>query len=281
MPIVGFEVYPTDPLTWVNIDDKEFVKEDEVILRLPDEVEEACYVRKILEPEQFQEMIKSDDRMAITDNVTYLRHASENDKQKLHANLKRIPEALIACRKIVETHHLNMQLVTAHFSFSGNQLMFIFTAEGRVDFRDLVKDLVRSFKKQIRLKQIGPRDRSKFIGGFGKCGRSLCCATHLDKLDSVTMDMARVQNLHSKGASKISGICGKLLCCLAYEMKVYQDLRKNMPDTGTRVRIGKDEGVVIGQDVLNQTLKIKFSTDYVDHVPLEKAKIVKVSKESK
>lgn len=281
MPLIGFEVYPTDPLTWVNLDDKKFEKDDVVILKFPDEIEEASYVRKILTSEQFEELLKQDDKMTVVDNITYLRNASENDMQKLHANLRRVPEALVACRQTIEKNELQMQLVTAHFSFTGNQLMFIFTADGRVDFRNLVKDLVRIFKKQIRLKQIGPRDRSKFIGGFGKCGRALCCATHLEKLDSVTMDMARVQNLHSKGASKISGICGKLLCCLAYEIKLYEELRRNMPEPGSRIKYNKDEGTVLNMDVLNQTLKVKFAQDIVENVPLEKIKVIHAVKESK
>ncbi|MBL4694909.1 hypothetical protein JKY72_06090 [Candidatus Gracilibacteria bacterium] len=189
-----------------------------------------------------------------------LRMSTDNDLQKLEKFGDDGQEASLKCKALVAKHALEMRVFAGVYSFDGLRLYFLFTAEARVDFRDLVKDLASTFRKQIHLRQIGPRDRAKMIGGYGKCGRELCCSSFLGKLESINMEMVRVQGLESKGSSKLSGACGKLLCCLKYEVEAYKSLRKAMPRMGDMVKVpaeGKD-GKVIALDVLNQKMKLYF-----------------------
>lgn len=198
-----------------------------------------------------------------------LRPATPHDLQKVESYDESKQQALETCQELVDKYALEMQVFKANYSFDGTKVYFMFTAEDRVDFRELVKDLAKILKKQIYLRQVGPRDKAKIIGGFGKCGRTLCCSTFLRKLESISMDMVRVQGLESKGSSKLSGACGKLLCCLKYEVETYKDLRKNLPDVGSVIKLKKSfapviqEGNVIGLDVLNQKIKVIVNGDYM------------------
>lgn len=187
-----------------------------------------------------------------------LRKATANDIQKVDSHIELSRAAIKKCKDLVEKMGLYMNVFRAGYSFDGNRLQFMFTSEDRVDFRDLVKELAKSLQKQIHLRQIGPRDRAKMIGGFGKCGRPLCCSTWLGKLESINMEMVRMQALESKGSSKLSGACGKLLCCLKYEVEAYRDLRKTVPRIGSIVKTTKPagEGTVIAVDILNQKIKV-------------------------
>lgn len=195
------------------------------------------------------------DKVLFTGKI--LRKATANDIQKLDANIEWAQEALVACGKLTDSHQIMMNFFRVGLSMDGKRAHFMFTADDRVDFRDLLKDMARSFKKQIHLRQIGPRDKAKMVGGYGKCGRPLCCNTWLSELQSINMEMVRVQALESKGSSKLSGVCGKLLCCLKYEVESYKDLRRGLPRVGQKVKLENDSGVVIGIDILNQTVKVK------------------------
>lgn len=208
-----------------------------------------------------------------------LRKCTPNDIQKIDANKEREQEALDQCKEKVEKYGLDMQLVNASFSSDGSRLNFIFTSDNRVDFRELVQDLARVFQKQIRLQQIGPRDKARVIKGFGKCGRAVCCSSHLRKLDSVTMDSVRVQNMENKGSSKLSGLCGKLLCCLKYEADFYNELKKDLPEWGNEVETATTKGKVIGLDILNQ--KIKIVTANKEYLVIPVAEIKKINKPKK
>ncbi|MDX9970531.1 MAG: regulatory iron-sulfur-containing complex subunit RicT [Candidatus Gracilibacteria bacterium] len=215
-------------------------------------------------------VIKSVDRPSVSEdgvlkNVKILRPATANDVQKFENYRELSKNAVKSCKEFVTKYGLQMQVFAANYSFDGSRLLFMFTADERIDFRDLVKDLAKTFQKQIYLRQIGPRDKSKIVGGFGKCGRSLCCNTFLNKLESINMEMVRVQALESKGSSKLSGVCGKLLCCLKYEVEAYKDLRLKLPDIDDVVKIKRGivapqgTGRVVSLDVLNQKLKIYFT----------------------
>ncbi len=197
-----------------------------------------------------------DDKILFTSKI--LRKATPHDIQKIDSHVETCAHAVKKCVEIIEKFGLDMHVFKAGYSFDGNKVQFMFTSDDRVDFRDLVKDLAKVLQKQIHLRQIGPRDKAKFIGGYGKCGRPLCCSTWLGKLESINMEMVRVQGLESKGSSKLSGSCGKLLCCLKYEMEAYKDLRKGVPKIGSVVRLKKppQEGTVIALDILNQKIKI-------------------------
>ncbi|MEE0514954.1 MAG: regulatory iron-sulfur-containing complex subunit RicT, partial [Emergencia sp.] len=143
------------------------------------------------------------------------------------------------------------------YTFDNNKIIFYFTADGRVDFRELVKDLAGVFKMRIELRQIGVRDEAKMLGGIGSCGKSLCCSTWLSDFEPVSIKMAKVQNL-SLNPTKISGICGRLMCCLKYENDVYMELRKGMPDTGEKVKTADGMGKVVETNILESKVKVRL-----------------------
>ncbi|MBI4232400.1 hypothetical protein HY605_04155 [Candidatus Peregrinibacteria bacterium] len=228
---------------------------EEVIFKDEEEKEEYCIIKNI--------NVDSEDPNTILFTGTILRKATANDVQKVDSHIDLAKAALKKCQEIANQHGLEMNVFRCGYSFDASRIHFLFTSDDRVDFRDLVKDLAKVLKKQIHLRQIGPRDKAKYIGGYGKCGRPLCCSTWLGKLESINMEMVRMQSLESKGSSKLSGSCGKLLCCLKYEVEAYKDLRKSLPNIGTRVKVkksveahGDHEGEVIGLDILNQKLKL-------------------------
>lgn len=196
------------------------------------------------------------DQILFTSKI--LRKATANDIQKVESHIDLTKSALKKCADIVTKLGLDMYAFRAGYSFDGSKVHFLFTSEDRVDFRDLVKELAKVLQKQIHLRQIGPRDKAKLIGGFGKCGRPLCCSTWLGKLESINMEMVRAQALESKGSAKLSGACGKLLCCLKYEVDAYKDLRKNLPAIGSVVKLKKpkEEVRIIALDILNQKVKV-------------------------
>ncbi|MFA6528118.1 MAG: regulatory iron-sulfur-containing complex subunit RicT [Candidatus Gracilibacteria bacterium] len=186
-----------------------------------------------------------------------LRKATQNDIQKMNANKELAAEAYALCKELIARYELNMALIDCVISLDGIRMNFIFTSEDRVDFRDLVKELAKKFQKQIHLQQIGPRDKARFLRGYGKCGRKLCCEQTIGKLKSITMDMVRVQGMSNKGSDKLSGVCGKLMCCLAHEVADYDELRKNIPPFLSLVYLkdGKS-GVLRGMDILNQKMRL-------------------------
>jgi len=212
-----------------------------------------------------------------------LRRLTPHDEQKIESHLEHSKGALNSCRKLVEKYGLNMQTFRASFSFDGSKVHFMFVSDDRVDFRELVKDLASVLKKQIYLRQVGPRDKAKFIGGYGKCGRQLCCNSFLNKLESINMEMVRDQSLESKGSPKLSGACGKLLCCLKYELQTYRELKKGLPSIGSVVRLKKSLFVsgpsadVIGLDILNRKLKIR--TEEGEIAVIELSEVDRVLKE--
>lgn len=196
----------------------------------------------------------------------FIRKATPHDIQKFESNKERGEEARNVCESLAKKYNLTMAPFYGIYSLDGTKANIVFTADDRVDFRELVKDLAKQLQKQIHLKQIGPRDKAKIVGGFGRCGRVLCCKGFLPGLESVTMEMARVQGLEGKGSSKLSGACGKLLCCLKYEADAYKKLRDSLPSIGTKVKLKKpvfgshDDGIVVGVDVLNQKIRIDIGT---------------------
>lgn len=188
-----------------------------------------------------------------------LRKATPNDIQKDETNKERSKEAVQICLEKIIKLNLPMRLTKVDYSFSGARMNFQFTAENRVDFRELVKDLAQIFKKQIHLQQIGPRDRAKQVIAFGKCGQQTCCTRYLTKFESITMDMVREQNLENRGSDKLSGLCGKLLCCLKYEVLEYQRLKAELPAIGSLVKTKYGSGKIINLDVLNKKIRLEMT----------------------
>ncbi|MBI2634163.1 hypothetical protein HYW82_00650 [Candidatus Peregrinibacteria bacterium] len=223
---------------------------DEVIFKDAEEKEEYGVVKYINR--------ESADKDKIVFTGKILRRATPNDIQRVESHIDAARMAMEQCKELVSAHKLNMTIFRVGYSFDGSKVYFLFISEDRVDFRNLVKDLAKTVKKQIQLRQIGPRDKARLIGGFGKCGRPLCCSTWLGKFESINMEMVREQALEAKGSSKLSGACGKLLCCLRYEVDAYKDLRKGLPKIGDVVRLKKPAGeaTVIALDILNQKMKV-------------------------
>jgi len=187
-----------------------------------------------------------------TEGKKILRKANNDDLGKISQIEDEEKRVFNICLKKIKKHGLSMKLVGVSISLDGRNLTFYFTAEGRVDFRELLRDLVSTFKKMIRLQQIGPKDAAKIMGGFGPCGRKVCCTTFLSDMKSITMDLARDQNLEGVTSSKISGLCGKLMCCLDYETNIYKELKANLPKIGDEVRTTKGSGKVIALNILSQ-----------------------------
>ncbi|MGG7143852.1 PSP1 domain-containing protein [Clostridium nigeriense] len=186
-----------------------------------------------------------------------IRVAGEADINKHKDNKVKEKDALDICLKKIEEHGLNMKLIDVEYTFDNNKVIFYFTADGRVDFRELVKDLATIFKTRIELRQIGVRDEAKMLGGLGPCGRTLCCSTFLGDFASVSIKMAKEQNL-SLNPTKISGICGRLMCCLNYEQSTYEDIRKRLPKVGSIVNIGDAKGEVISNNTVKESVKVKY-----------------------
>jgi len=186
-----------------------------------------------------------------------IRKANPWDMHQIDKNKKKIKEVMDTCSKKIQERHLNMKLIDAEFSFDRSKIIFYFTAEGRVDFRDLVKDLANAFKTRIELKQIGVRDEAKILGGLGPCGRALCCATYLKDFEPVTIKMAKEQNL-PLNPTKISGLCGRLMCCLGYEYKTYKELMKGLPREGDILKTEKGPGKVISINAIKRAVTVEL-----------------------
>lgn len=210
-----------------------------------------------------------------------LRVATNADKQKVKQLKKKEQTAKDLFMQKVNEHSLDMNLSTVRYSFDDTRVEFTFTAMDRVDFRELVRDLAKELRKKIHLKQIGPRDRSKIIGGVGICGRNVCCSGFLVELKSVSMDAARVQSLTHKSTEKLSGLCGKLRCCLNYETYLYSELRKQYAELGTEVTYQKQKGKVTAIDYINDRIKLVFQNGDMAIVEADKLKGIKKEEKKK
>lgn len=162
------------------------------------------------------------------------------------------------CREKIKKHNLPMKLIDTHFSFDGGRITFSFVADGRVDFRGLVKDLTRHFQKSVRLQQVGMRDEARREGGIGPCGRTLCCINYLKKLGNVTTDLARDQQIAHRGSERLSGVCGRLMCCLAYEEDYYKEMIRKFPPLESEVKIKKTRGRVVSWNILKKTYRVEL-----------------------
>ena len=186
-----------------------------------------------------------------------LRIADQKDRLIVEENRAAAKEAYAVCNEKVTTHQLDMKLVDVEYTFDRNKIIFYFTADGRVDFRELVKDLAAIFRTRIELRQIGVRDEAKMLGGIGPCGRMLCCSTFLGDFEPVSIKMAKDLNL-SLNPTKISGLCGRLLCCLKYENDEYESAKKALPDLGQVIDTPLGSGKVVGINILGRILQINI-----------------------
>ena len=197
-----------------------------------------------------------------------MRLATQKDVEKFEKNCNLERNVYAFCYERIKERNLPMSLVSVERLFDGSKIMIYFTADGRVDFRELVKDLVQKFHMRVEMRQIGVRHEAKMVGGLGSCGRQLCCTSFLNNFDPVSIKMAKAQNL-SLNPSKISGMCGRLMCCLNYEHAYYENAKKNLPKIGKKVSTNQGRGKVIRQNVLKRTLTINLESGEEIEVPFE------------
>ncbi|EKE10620.1 MAG: PSP1 protein [uncultured bacterium] len=198
-----------------------------------------------------------------------LRIATQRDREVFLQCEEQKESCLEACRKEIKETKLEMKLIDARVSLDGKQIIFAFTADGRVDFRELVRKLSKELKKSIRMQQIGSRDEARKLGGYGICGRELCCVRNNGNMQSITTDMARAQQIAHRGSDRMSGLCGRLMCCLAYEAQQYKDMLVGMPELHSNVDTSEGRGFVIEINAITQEIKVK----------LENGKYISVKKE--
>jgi cell fate regulator YaaT (PSP1 superfamily) len=201
-----------------------------------------------------------------------VRKAEPEDVRRAQELEEKEKEALIECGKLIAKLNLPMKLLSTEYNLDGNRLSFYFSAEERVDFRELVRDLTNRFKVRVELRQVGPRDQAKFVGGFGRCGRPLCCMSFLREFVPVSIKMAKEQDL-PLNPMKISGVCGRLLCCLVYESEQYREIKAELPKEGQRVSTAMGIATVVGNNPLKKTVLVELDSAVTVELPLSEIKI--------
>ena len=232
-----------------------------------EEIAEVVVPNRMIEEEKVVVPLKKVIRLA---SARDLKHAEECRKKE--------KEAFEVCNKKIKEHKLNMTLTDVEYKFDNSKILFYFTADGRVDFRELVKDLASIYKTRIELRQIGVRDEVKRIGGNGVCGRELCCCSFLSDFETVSIKMAKEQNI-SLNPSKISGNCGRLMCCLKYEQEVYEEKLKKLPNIGAIVKTPDGKGEVEGLETLKEIVKVKIKDGEIFKIKKYDAKDITVLKD--
>ena len=245
--IIGVRFRNVGKIYYFNPKDFKIKVGDHVIVETARGVE---YGKVVLGPKDM------DEEKVVQPLKEVIRIATQKDKAKEEANRKKEKEAFQICLKKIRAHELDMKLIDVEYTFDNNKVLFYFTADGRIDFRELVKDLAAVFKTRIELRQIGVRDETKILGGIGICGRPLCCHTYLSEFAPVSIKMAKEQNL-SLNPTKISGVCGRLMCCLKNEQETYEYLNKKLPNNGDTVTTPEGyKGEVSSVSVLRQLVKV-------------------------
>ena len=218
-----------------------------------------------------------DEESLVSPLKPIIRIATEEDTKIYKENKEKAKETFELCLEKIKEHNLTMYLIDCEYTFDRNKLIFYFTAEGRIDFRELVKDLAAIFKTRIELRQIGVRDEAKSIGGLGPCGRSLCCSSWLGDFQPVSIKMAKDQSL-SLNPTKISGICGRLFCCLKYEHDVYVEAREKVPPVGAIVKVDSNKGKVIETNPLLEQVKVEFNDKTIRICMKDEIKVLQAPK---
>ena len=204
--------------------------------------------------------------------TSVLRKATSTDLEKIKRYRGKDKEAFLLCRKKIKEYKLPMKLEGVHLVLSGSRITFYFTSEEKVDFRELVKDLTKHFRKSIRLQQIGARDVASKLGGYGICGQELCCKRFLKEIKTIPLDSARLQQMAHRGSERITGVCGRLMCCLAYEAKVYEELASKMPALEIQVETKQGKGIVVSRNILKQKVTVKLDKDTKADFPVSEVR---------
>jgi cell fate regulator YaaT (PSP1 superfamily) len=247
MEIVQVNLRDSNESAWYKIDNLKVKTSDWVILESERGMDYGRVNSEPIRQENHEGEIKS-----------VVRLASADDLKQIEDNRKKAKDAFNTCLEKIEAHKLNMKLVSCEYSFDRSKVLFYFTADGRIDFRNLVKDLARIFKARIEMRQIGVRDEAKLFGGFGPCGRELCCSRFLKDFEPVTIKMAKEQNL-PLNPPKISGLCGRLMCCLSYEHQCYKQLSKDLPREGEKIDTPQGKGRVVNVNILRGAVLVEIA----------------------
>ena len=267
--IIGLKFRNTGKIYYFAPKNEEYKKGDGVIVETARGVE---YARVSIEKKEV------DDSEIVQPLKPVIRRATEKDDERHAANLSKEPEAKKVAEEKIEARGLKMKLIEAEYTFDGSKLVFYFTAPGRIDFRDLVRDLASHFHVRIELRQVGIRDETRILGGLGPCGRECCCASCMPDFRKVSIKMAKYQGL-SLNPGKISGLCGRLMCCLEYENDYYAEVYKKMPKIGSSVGTPEGKGMVIGLNMLKFLVKVKIDKGNGEllfkEYPLEEVKFTK------
>lgn len=266
--VVGVRFKKAGKIYYFSPRDIEVKQDDNVIVETARGIE---FGECVIAPKQI------DESEIISPLKNVIRIATKEDIKKHTDNKEKQIEAFDICLEKIQQHNLKMKLIDVEYTFDNNKVIFYFTADGRVDFRELVKDLASIFRTRIELRQIGVRDEAKMIGGLGPCGRTLCCSTFLGDFAPVSIKMAKEQNL-SLNPTKISGICGRLMCCLNYEQETYEKIRRRLPKVASVVNTPYGDGEVVSNSVVKESVKVKIKTDDGDEVikeiPISKVDLV-------
>ena len=244
------------PVLHFNMSDVECNRGSYVIL----EVDRGAEYGKVVSDLSLSCKVKADQ---VAGKV--LRVATEGDIQQIENNRLKAREAISQCERKIHERKLDMRIVQAEYSFDGSKVIFFFTSEGRVDFRNLVKDLARVFRVRIELKQIGVRDKAKIIGGYGVCGRELCCSSYLKGFHPLSIKMSKEQGL-PLNPTKISGVCGRIKCCMAYEYSVYREYAKSLPRAGDQITTPDGKGTVVNVNILKRYVSVDLGEGRVTKV---------------
>ncbi len=246
--VVGVRFKKAGKIYYFDPGDLVIQKDDNVIVETVRGVE---YGRAVIARKQVE------DHDVVLPLKKVVRIADQKDRMIVDENKQSARDAYEICNEKVNEHQLDMKLVDVEYTFDRNKVIFYFTADGRVDFRELVKDLAAIFRTRIELRQIGVRDEAKMLGGIGPCGRMLCCSTFLGDFDPVSIKMAKDQNL-SLNPTKISGLCGRLMCCLKYENEEYETAKQQLPDLGEMIVTPQGKGKVVGLNILERVLQVEL-----------------------
>lgn len=249
--VVGVRFKSAGKIYYFDPDNLEIKKGDNVIVETARGLE---YGDVVIGPRSVSE----EDIVAPLKKV--IRLTSSDDNAKNLDNKAKEKEAFNICLTKIAEHALPMKLIDVEYTFDNSKIIFYFVADGRIDFRELVKDLAAIFRTRIELRQIGVRDESKMIGGLGPCGRTMCCASFLGDFEPVSIKMAKEQNL-SLNPTKISGVCGRLMCCLNYEQNTYEEIRRKTPVVGSTVKTEDGIGEIVENNILRETVKVKLNID--------------------
>lgn len=276
MRVAEVQISPWDKPKYYEIGDLTLEKGDRVVVKI-DQGSDIGVVLGFAEIEN-DKKVEPKEEVKIeneTDNIEVESAEDENEEIQIeikpilrkmtHHDLDKMPsseekkKALEFCIATKEKYDLPMKIIDVHFTFDGSRITFAFIADGRVDFRELVKELTRHFSRTIRLQQIGIRDEAKVMGDYGHCGKQLCCKRFLKNFKSITSEMAELQQCSHRGSERISGVCGRLMCCLAYEEEGYECLLKKLPAVGTKVDVDGKKGVIVGHHVLKQSVDVEYA----------------------